>query len=57
MPYFNIVAKTSENRNNLSGCSIKFSWKALLTFLFVLARMLVQRKFTTDRYVVYKWSG
>ena len=28
-----------------------------MTFLFALARMQVQRKFTTDRYVVYKWSG
>ena len=29
----------------------------LLTFRFVLVSILVQRKFTTDRYVVYKWSG
>ena len=28
-----------------------------MTFLFVLARIEEQRKFTTDRYVVYKWSG
>ncbi len=27
----------------------------LLTFHFVLVSILVQRKFTTDRYVVYKW--
>ena len=29
----------------------------LLTFCFVLVSILVERKFTTDRYVVYKWSG
>ncbi len=29
--------------------------KALLTFLFVLARIEEQRKFTADRYAVYKW--
>ena len=29
----------------------------LLTFRFVLVSILVQRKFTTDRYVVYKWLG
>ena len=28
-----------------------------MTFLFVLVNILVQRKVTTDRYVVYKWSG
>ena len=28
-----------------------------MTFRFVLVSILVQRKFTTDRYVVYKWSG
>ena len=28
-----------------------------MTFRFVLGSILVQRKFTTDRYVVYKWSG
>ena len=28
-----------------------------MTFLFVRVKILVQRKFTTDRYVVYKWSG
>ena len=28
-----------------------------LIHIFVLVNILVQRKFTTDRYVVYKWSG
>ncbi len=28
-----------------------------MTLRFVLVSILVQRKFTTDRYVVYKWSG
>ena len=28
-----------------------------MTFRFVLVNILLQRKFTTDRYVVYKWSG
>ena len=28
-----------------------------MTFHFVRVKILVQRKFTTDRYVVYKWSG
>ncbi len=37
--------------------SIKLFWKALLTFLLALARIKAQGKFTTDRYVVYKWSG
>ena len=43
--------------NKLYKRSIKFLQKALLTFFFVLVSILVQRKFTTDRYVVYKWSG
>ena len=34
-----------------------FYWKALLTFTFMPASMEIQGKFTTDRYVVYKWSG
>ena len=29
----------------------------LLIFHFVLVIILVQRKFTTARYVVYKWAG
>ena len=28
-----------------------------MTFRSVLVSISVQRKFTTDRYVVYKWSG
>ena len=28
-----------------------------MTFLFVLVRICVQRKFTADQYAVYKWLG
>lgn len=31
--------------------------EGLLTFCFILASILVQRKFTADRYAVYKWLG